>query len=133
MKPKVLLLDDNSIVNFISRKTIEDCSFSEHITEFTSGKRAIKYLEQLAEKQELIPDLIFLDIKMQLMDGFEFLDHFGNLHEAVRKKSRIVMLTSSLLDIDRERALKYDYVVDFLNKPVTRVKLEYIKNKLIGS
>ncbi|MFI5218886.1 MAG: response regulator [Bacteroidia bacterium] len=132
MKPTVLLLDDNSIVNFISRKTIEDSAFAGKIIEFTSGKKALKFLEQNEKNQAELPDIIFLDIKMQLMNGFEFLDHFILLPESIRKKTQIVMLTSSLIDFDRERALKYENVIEFLNKPVTREKLNNLKIKLFA-
>jgi CheY-like chemotaxis protein len=131
MKPKILLVDDNNIVNFISRKTIEDCAFADHITEFTSARRALKFLEKISREPGSIPELVFLDIKMQLMDGFEFLDHFRNLPEAVRNKTKIVMLTSSLLDNDRERAFAHENFIEFLNKPVTRDKLKAIQNKLL--
>ena len=132
MKPKVLLIDDNSIVNFISRQTIEDFDFASKITEFTSGKKALKHLEENAKTPMELPDLIFLDIKMQFMSGFEFLDNFILLPESVRKKTRIVMLTSSLIDMDRERALRYENVIEFLNKPITREKLNALKNKFIN-
>ena len=132
MKPTVLLLDDNSIVNFISRKTIEDCAFADKIIEFTSGKRVLKFLEQNEKNSTELPDIIFLDIKMQLMNGFEFLDHFILLPESIRKKTQIVMLTSSLVEFDRERALKYENVIEFLNKPVTKEKLNNLKNKLLA-
>jgi len=133
MKPNVLLVDDNNIVNFISRKTMEDCDFAGHIAEYTSGQRALKYLERLAKNQEQIPDLIFLDIKMQLMDGFEFLDQFKKLPASVKEKSKIVMLTSSLLDNDRRRAFEHPQVIEFLNKPVTKSKLIALVEKLAGS
>lgn len=132
MKPTVALLDDNSIVNFISRKTMEDCGFADKIIEFTLGKKALKFLEKNAENPRELPDIIFLDIKMQLMNGFEFLDNFINLPESVRRKVKIVMLTSSLVDFDRERALNYENVIEFLNKPITREKLNNLKNKFIG-
>ena len=109
---------------------MEDCVFAEHIAEYTSGKKALKYLERLADNREMIPDLIFLDIKMQLMDGFEFLDQFELLPEQVKEKSKIVMLTSSLLENDRKRALSYRNVIEFLNKPVTRTKLNALANKM---
>jgi CheY-like chemotaxis protein len=130
MKPKVLLIDDNDIVNFISRKTMEDCVFAEHIAEYTSGKKALKYLERLTKNEDMIPDLIFLDIKMQLMDGFEFLDQFEFLPDPVKKKTKIVMLTSSLLENDRKRALAHRNVIEFLNKPVTRSKLHSLEGKI---
>jgi CheY-like chemotaxis protein len=132
MKPKVILIDDNNIVNFINRRTIESCGFSDNILEYTSAKKALKFLGEVAKEPEQIPDLIFLDIKMQLMNGFEFLDNFVKLPASVKDKSKIIMLSSSLLDADKEHAMQYESVVAFFNKPITRDKLNQIKSQLLN-
>jgi len=66
-----------------------------------------------------LPDVIFLDIDMPLMDGFQFLDEFENLSALTRKKSRIVMLTSSINPQDFNRSKKYNNVKMYLNKPLS--------------
>jgi len=132
MRPRVFLIDDNNIVNFINRKTMESCGFSDNIIEYTSAKRALKFLGEAAKDLQQVPDLIFLDIKMQLMNGFEFLDSFNKLPTSVKEKTKIIMLTSSLLDSDKEHAMKYESVVDFLNKPITRDKLSSIRSRLLN-
>ena len=131
MRPSVFLIDDNNIVNFINRKTMESCGFSDNIIEYTSAKRALKFLGE-AKDPAKIPDLIFLDIKMQLMNGFEFLENFIKLPASVKGKAKIIMLTSSLLDSDKELAMKYESVVAFFNKPITRDKLSRIKSQLLN-
>ncbi len=130
MRPKVFLIDDNNIVNFINRKTIESCGFSDNIVEYTSARKALRYLGEAAKGTQEIPDVIFLDIKMQLMNGFEFLDNFTKLPPSVKEKVKIIMLTSSLLESDKELAMKYESVIAFLNKPITRDKLSSIRSKL---
>ena len=132
MRPKVFLIDDNNIVNFINRRTMESCGFSDHITEYTSAKKALKFLSETAKNPEQIPDLIFLDIKMQLMNGFEFLENFVKLPPSVKGKVKIIVLTSSLLETDKANALKHESVVAFLNKPITRDKLSNIKSQLLN-
>lgn len=132
MRPTVFLIDDNNIVNFINRKTMESCGFSDKIIEYTSAKRALKFLGEAAKDPGQIPDLIFLDIKMQFMNGFEFLECFIKLPASVRGKAKIIMLTSSLLESDKELAMKYESVVAFLNKPITRDKLNNIKSHLLN-
>jgi CheY-like chemotaxis protein len=132
MKPRVFLIDDNNIVNFINRKTIESCGFSDNIVEYTSAKRALKFLGEAAQDSGQIPDIIFLDIKMQFMNGFQFLEEFLKLPASVKKKVKIIMLTSSLLDSDKELAMQYESVIAFFNKPITRDKLSSISSRLLN-
>ena len=133
MGPRVFLIDDNNIVNFINRKTMESCGFTDDIIEYTSAKKALKFLGETAAKDSSqIPDLIFLDIKMQLMNGFEFLEQFMKLPASVKEKAKIIMLTSSLLDSDKELAMKHESVVAFFNKPITRDKLSSIRSRLLN-
>jgi CheY-like chemotaxis protein len=132
MKPKVVLIDDNNIVNFINRRTIESCGFSDNILEYTSAKKALKFLGEAAKEPEQIPDLIFLDIKMQLMNGFEFLENFSKLPASVKGKAKIIMLSSSLLDTDKKHAMQFENVIAFFNKPITRDKLSSIKIQLLN-
>jgi CheY-like chemotaxis protein len=126
MQPKkyrsVMLIDDNEIDNLINQKMIESASITEHIYVHTGAKSAIEFLrnmEKLDLADKVLPDVIFLDIDMPLMDGFQFLDEFEKLTSATKKKSRIVMLTSSINPQDFNRSKKYVNVKLYLNKPLT--------------
>ena len=104
--------------------------FSNDIREFISCTKALKFLKAAAATPEVLPDIIFLDVKMQVMDGFAFLDEFEKLPDEVKSKVRISMLTSSLLESDRQRAMNYSNVIEFLNKPLTKEKLQNIQHKI---
>lgn len=134
IKPKyhtIMLIDDNEIDNLINQKIIESSSICKHIFTHTSGKSAIEFLknmEKIASRVEnVLPEIIFLDIDMPLMDGFQFLDEFNKLSNETKKYCHIVMLTSSINPQDMNKSKKYDYVKKYVNKPLTQDSLKKLE------
>lgn len=124
----VMLVDDNEIDNLINQKMIEASNISKYIYTHTGAKSAIEFLKNVEKVEELrnsvLPEVIFLDIDMPLMDGFQFLDEFEKLWEGTRKKCQIVMLTSSINPHDLSKSKKYEYVKKYINKPLSKETLE---------
>ena len=121
---KVLLIDDDKALNFINRLTLQDHSADCHIAEALDGQQALDYL---AEHDEC-PDVIFLDINMPGMDGFEFLEEMERRGKCC-ENSRIFMLTSSVRDEDRTKALSSELVKGYLDKPLSSRQIEQILAK----
>ncbi len=124
----VMLIDDNEIDNLINQKMIEAAALTKHIYTCTGAKSAIEFLrnvEKIEVADQVLPDLIFLDIDMPLMDGFQFLDEFEKFVNLVKKKCKIIMLTSSINPQDFNKAKKYLNVKLYLNKPLSH---ESIRN-----
>lgn len=116
-----MLIDDSEIDNLINQKMIEAASVADVIYTHTGGKSALEFLrnvEKLEGAEKILPDVVFLDIDMPLMDGFQFLDEFEKLSAKLRKKCKIVMLTSSINPEDSSRSKKYTAVRQYLNKPL---------------
>lgn len=122
---KVLLIDDNTLDNFINKKILESNGFAETVTAFSSATDALAYLKKATASD--LPDIIFLDINMPVMDGFQFLDAFNDLSEEHHTHCRVIMLSTSESFKDLNRANKNRFVKKFLNKPLTAQVVQAIK------
>jgi CheY-like chemotaxis protein len=129
---KVLLIDDDSIFNFLNKKIIELSRFAPDVSCYTDPKEALDELKRLSLTGENsfpdknFPDIIFLDINMQDMDGWEFLDEYEKLPESSKQKCRVFMLSSSIDPSDIEKAKTYRSVKDFISKPLSEEILNLI-------
>jgi CheY-like chemotaxis protein len=117
----VLIVEDNPIDVFINTRVIEQTGLTKSVVVQPSAKAALEYLEETAIND--LPGVIFLDIRMPDMDGFEFLDAFKSLSRPIQDTCRVVMLSSSIDPLDDERSGSYAAVVAFIPKPLTRDKI----------
>ena len=122
----VLLVDDSEIDLFINKKILEFNHFSKNITSTTSP---LKALEMLSQTDDALPEVVFLDLNMPIMDGFKFIQAFSTLPKFVQEHVSIVVLTSSENINDRRLAGKSEKVVHFVSKPLTDEKVIQLKSE----
>jgi CheY-like chemotaxis protein len=116
----VLLVDDDAGTNFLHKIIIEECGNVEQVNICTNGKKALDFLqENIAQSPAQIPNVVFLDINMPVMDGWEFLQEFEKLPEPVRRQCKVVMLTTSVNPDDAQKAMANQNVTAYRNKPLT--------------
>jgi CheY-like chemotaxis protein len=126
-KKIIFLVDDDVIFQKIMKIRIEKKSLSEKLLSFANGETAFDYLNNPSYwTNESLPDLIFLDINMPVMNGWQFLDAFNAIVDKLPKSIQIFMLSSSIDDRDIEKARSYHTVSDYLSKPLSDEGLEAI-------
>lgn len=126
---RILLIDDDRITNFLNETTIKSHGCCETIIVKTDGQKAIDFLKEITTDYEQCPELIFLDINMPYVNGWEFLELYKELPQELRSRITIVMLSSSMNKYDKERAENMDEVAEFRNKPLTKKILGEVIDK----
>jgi CheY-like chemotaxis protein len=123
----IYLIDDDGLVNFLNKEIIKDAYPNKKIRSFDSATDAIETLKKLAESpNSKLPQLILLDINMPVMDGWEFLEAFVQLPDAVIGNCKVVIHTSSIDPRDVEKAKTFHHVSDYITKPLTIQSLSKI-------
>ena len=113
--PKILLIDDEESANFLHKAIIRHSKCAEEVVSTTRGIDALEYLTEEMEEGS-IPDLIFLDVNMPNMSGWEFIEHYSKLN---MKFPILIMLTSSIDPRDLEKASEIQTISAFRSKPLT--------------
>jgi CheY-like chemotaxis protein len=132
MLDRILCIDDDPITLMLCKKVIVKTMFSNEIITAQNGEKALQYFDDL-QNIDLstieLPKLIFLDLNMPVMGGWEFLDAFNAPGYHKFHNIKVVVLTSTIDPEDLEKSQTYPMVLDFLSKPITVSMLEYISAK----
>lgn len=131
----ILLVDDDEATLLINKMTLKKAGYG-HLTINTArdGGEALDYLKNAFNSGvSPVPDLIFLDINMPAIDGWDFLEDYKELPMQQQEKIKIAMLTTSLNPDDEERALSTKEVDKFMRKPLTTESVSEAINELFGN
>ena len=134
----ILLIDDDEPTNFLNKMTLEQTGCTRHISVAQSGQEALDYLRGCgsgngSSGKSPRPDLIFLDINMPAMDGWEFLGLYRTLPKEKKADTILIMLTTSLNPDDEERTRTIPEVSGFEHKPLNQGSLEKLLNRYFSN
>lgn len=130
---KILIIDDDPITLMLYKMVIKKASFATTIDTVKNGKEAIAYFDrhkQNNSESELqqLPQLIFLDLNMPVMGGWDFLNTFDTPEYLEFSNIKVIIFSSTIDPADIEKSKTYPMILDFLPKPITKQTLEYIKS-----
>ena len=118
-----MVIDDSGTDRYIAEHYLRKCFIATSIIAHASAIDALEYLKQFADNVNELPEIIFLDIRMPVMDGFEFLAEYEKLPRSVHDFCVVVMVSSSIDPGDHARIKENEFVKKFITKPINREKL----------
>lgn len=119
----VSIVDDDRLYQFTAQKTIEKIGLVDNIISFENGKDALNNLIANQYNIDEVPDIIFLDINMPIMDSWEFLEAYKQIKSNLIKIPTIYVITSSIDESDKEKTRNIEEVSNLLIKPIKREQL----------
>lgn len=123
MLHKILCVDDDPITLMLYKMVVSKAEFATQVDTAQNGEEAIAYFDELLKNSEEFPKLIFLDLNMPIMGGWEFLDIFSKEKYVTFKDSKVIVLSSTIDPQDIEKSKSYPMVIDFQSKPISKEML----------
>lgn len=124
----LIIIDDEPLQHFIMERMLSLylSNSVDHITYSSNAIEILKFLETNRNNADELPDIIFLDLNMPVMNGWDFLDSYKRLQQKVAKSITIYVVSSSIDPGDILRSKKYLSVKDYIIKPMTKLALKKI-------
>lgn len=128
---KILIVDDDPLVPILLKRQIATVSDGYLVDVAENGKQAIDLIDDCDQQTACIPDFIFLDINMPLMNGFDFLEEWETRNLEAVKKIHIVILSSSVDPRDKDRASRFNSVAEFRSKPLKSADVKELLDRYL--
>lgn len=118
------IIDDDDIFVYGAKRLLLNAGVCSEFITFRNGKQAIEGLQDITIQKGTLPELIFLDLNMPIMTGWEFLDEFMKMD--IHEEITLYIVSSSINPIDMDKAKEYEAVSSFIDKPITPTKLKEV-------
>lgn len=125
---KLILIEDDDVIVYLTQKLIKESKAIELMNVFKNGRKALDYFIENAKNEDLLPDFIFLDLSMPILDGWQFLEEFALIKDSMAKNIQIYITTSSISPKDLMKAKNYNFICDFVIKPISLENFKRIVN-----
>jgi CheY-like chemotaxis protein len=119
----IWVIDDDDVFQFTITKIFKLLQLPENVHVFPDGEKAIERLRTAVHNEDNTPDIIFLDINMPIMDGWQFLDEYAKLKSGLSRPTTIYMVTSSVDPADIRQANSRGEISEYLTKPMSFEKV----------
>lgn len=124
----VCVIDDDPAFTFLAKEVMEAVNFYTDLLVYDNGQKAVLGLTEIIESGKTIPDLVLLDLRMPVMDGWDFLDDYSDA--LIEKNIPVFIISSSINPADYKKANQYKCVSDYIVKPITEENLLEIAKRI---
>jgi CheY-like chemotaxis protein len=129
MVPNLLSIDDDKMILRLIELTVKRHNFAKNVRTLSDGEEGVEYFENEVKTQAApVPELIFLDLNMSAMNGWEFMDIYAERYQKLYPETKVCILTSSIDPRDERKAKDYPCIIDFVFKPLTKENLALLAN-----
>jgi CheY-like chemotaxis protein len=120
---KLIVIDDDPIDHFLMQHILYGDHHFDSTTYTMDGSLVLDYIEENKSQPEKLPDAIFLDLNMPAFSGWDFLDGYNQISSGVDKDIRVYIMSSSIMQSDKDRSSQYPFVRSFISKPLKQETL----------
>lgn len=131
----IVLIEDNETTSFLNNRLLSRLGVAKQVTSFSKAEEALNFLwgdVPANGTPQVTPDLVFVDLKMPGMNGFDFLEHYSQLAPDAQERTVVAVLTTSMHGADTARVAQYPNV-EYLTKPLTEEKMQRLLAKRFSS